>query len=242
MTMKTKNYDMFKFRSDNRVTIHQRHVKRLVESIESRNLLELRPICVNEDMEIIDGQHRLMAAQILGVDIYYNVEKKIKSEDIILMNIAKSWNSSDYLNYYCKNGYEEYRKLEKFLKEHAITIKIGLSITMGESDKCYEDFRHGKYVFSEVVEKTSLDICWYTIGQIKKFNGFSIYTSSSRFWKAILKLVNHPDFDIEKWKHNLTRLIDRFGPRASTNDYYKLLMDVNNWKNSSKINLLQDEE
>jgi hypothetical protein len=43
----TKNYSMFKFRADNREKISDGHVEKLVESIKTRNLLEMRPIIVN---------------------------------------------------------------------------------------------------------------------------------------------------------------------------------------------------
>src|SRR5258708_17508951 len=39
------------------------HVKRLVKSIQTRNLLHLRPIAVDETMAVIDGQHRLRSEE-----------------------------------------------------------------------------------------------------------------------------------------------------------------------------------
>ena len=100
---KTKNYEMFKFREDNRLKIDQSHVNKLINSIQSRNLLDMRPIIVNSDYEILDGQHRLLAAKNLGVEIYYEIEEKLEHKDIILMNVAKSWAVCDYMNYFVKN-------------------------------------------------------------------------------------------------------------------------------------------
>ncbi len=93
MIKKTKNYEMFTFREDNREKIDQSHVQRLVFSIEKRNLLELRPIIVNEKFEVIDGQHRLMAAKFLDVEIFYQQEKKLDAKDIITMNITNTLNT-----------------------------------------------------------------------------------------------------------------------------------------------------
>ena len=38
----------------------------------------MRPIVVNKKMEVMDGQHRLMAAKQLGVEIYYQEEKNLE--------------------------------------------------------------------------------------------------------------------------------------------------------------------
>ena len=237
---KTKDYEIFNFREDNRASIDATHLKRLKESIQSRNLLELRPILVNSDMEVLDGQHRLMAAKSLGLDIYYQVEQNTKSEDIILMNINKSWTSGDFLNYYCKNGFKEYQKLDDFIKSNNISLRVGLIITMGESSLTYHEYKIGNYVFAEEITKQDVEMCWDTIKYINKMNGHSSYTQSARFWKALIKLTQHSEFDENKWKQNLTRMVERCGPRARIEDYYRMLMEIYNWRNNVKIDLLHE--
>lgn len=238
--MKTNDYEMFKFRADNREKIDQNHVLRLVDSIKSRNLLDLRPIIVNEEMEVIDGQHRLLAAKILQVEIYYQIEKTMHGNDIILMNIAKSWTTTDYLNYYCKNEYSEYIKLKEFMKKNQLNLKIALNMIMGASRAQFRDFKSGDFKFLDGDLYDNLDVCWDTINLIKKMNGFSPYTSSTRFWKALIKLINHPHFFAEKWIFNLQRMIERFSPKATTADYCRLMMEIYNWKNSDRVYLLDE--
>ena len=240
MIKKTKEYDIFKFRQDNRAEINQSHVKRLIESIKSRNLLELRPISVNKKMEVIDGQHRLLAAKALKVDIYYEMNETLKAEDIIIMNISRPWGIADYLNYYCKNGVEEYLKLSEFMKKNNIKLKVALGITMGLARSGYADYKAGKYKFSEDELGDAVDICWDTIGYIKKMNGYSQYTNSTRFWQALLKLVRHHEFNEEKWRSNLEKMIERFNVKATTDDYLRMFMDVYNWKNPNRLNLLEE--
>jgi len=240
MKSKTKQYDMFIFRSDNREKINQDHVKRLKESIQARNLLELRPIVVNEAMEIIDGQHRVLAAKALQVEIYYEIKKDLQAQDIILMNINKSWGTSDFLNFYCQHHYPEYMKLRDFMKKHGITIKIALSIAMGQTQIGYKEFRSGEFKFNDDIYTGELDICWETIGYIKKMNGYSPYTASGRFWKALLKLVRHPEFDASKWKHNLQKMVDNFSPKASIDAYVAMMQHVYNYRTMNKIKLNEE--
>lgn len=242
MIQKTKNYDMFIFRKDNRAKVDKEHVKRLISSIESRNMLELRPIVVNERMEIIDGQHRLLAAKNLGVEIYYRIEKNLEADDIIKMNIAKSWFQGDYLNFYVYHGYEEYKKLDDFMKKHNLTLKVALNIALGQSKQGYTDFKDGKFKFDDDSLGVELDICWATINYIKKMNGYSVYTESSRFWKALLALIKHPCFIAEKWMLNLNRMVSNCSAKASTKEYITMLTHIYNWRNNTKIDLSETKE
>lgn len=238
-TQMTSQYDIFKFRKDNRESINQAHVKRLADSISARNLLELRPISVNAKMEVIDGQHRLLAAQMLGVPIYYMQDKKLSSADIILMNISQPWGQMDYLNYYCSNDFEEYKKLASFMKKNGISIKIALNITMGHKRDSYNKFKLGQYTFSEEDFNDHIDICWETIDYIKKMNGYSSYTQSSRFWAALLIMIRHTNFDANKWRDNLKRMVERCTAKATQADYLRLFMDIHNWRNNSKLELVR---
>lgn len=68
----------------------------------------------------------------------------------------------------------------------------------------------------------------------------SKYTDSGRFWKSMLKLVTNAEFDVEKWRVNLSKMVERFGPRARMEDYLKLMSEVYNWRNSLKIDLIDE--
>ncbi len=239
---KTSNYEQFKFRTDNRASINQKHVLDLSHSIKSRNLLELRPITVNKDMEVLDGQHRLLAAKMLGVEIWYQIEEKLTSADIIIMNVSKSWSNIDYLNYYCKNGYLEYQRLDAFMKEHNVSLKVATYLTMGSTHDKQADYRMGKFVFPNYDLAEPINVCWETIGFIRKVNGFSPYTNNARFWQCLVVLANHPEFDKTKWMFNLERLATKIGPRARTKDYLQMFMDIYNYRNQSKIDLLSEDK
>jgi hypothetical protein len=241
MLQKTKDYDSFIFRKDNREKIDEAHVQRITESIRSRNLLEFRPVVVNQKMEVIDGQHRILAAKSLNVEIYYQIEKSLDATDIVKMNISKTWTNADYLNFYCHHKYEEYLKLKQFIKKNEITLKIGMSIAMGIVRQSRHDFRMGLFKFKEETLENEINICWKTIDYIKKLNGFSPYTNSSRFWNALLKLIRYPNFDSEKWKFNLERLVDNFCPKPSEKLYVKMVAKIYNWKNSSPIRLGEED-
>lgn len=238
---KTKDYDVFTFREDNRERIDQGHVKRLVESIKARNLLELRPITVNAKMEVIDGQHRLLAAKHLMIEIYYVQEKNLDAQDIIRMNLAKGWTMGDYLNFYVQHDYTEYKKLKAFMIKHTLSLKVALNICIGQGKSGFRQFKTGEFEFNEMIVGEEMTICWETILFIKKMNGFSPYTSSSRFWRALLIVTRHENFDVDRWHGNLQKMIGHFCAKATIGDYLHTMQHVHNWHNPNKISIPDDD-
>ena len=239
MIEKTKDYGKFKFRNDNRAKIDKPHVKRLVDSIKSRNLLHMRPILVNEKMEVIDGQHRLKAAMELDVEIFYQIEKKLSASDIILVNIAQKWSSADYLNYYCQHEYPEYLKLKSFIENNELTLRVALNIVSGTEHDGFKFFREGKFCFDSDVVSEELAMCWDTINYIRKINGYSVYTQSAKFWKALLSLIRHPLFDASRWRENMQRMISHFAPKSTYKEYQEMFQNIYNWRTKARIDLIE---
>ncbi len=236
--MKTKNYEMFKFRSDNRAVISEAHVNKIAESIRERNLLEFRPICVNGDMEIIDGQNRLLAAKKLGVEIYYEVVKSLTGADMLHLNINKQWGTLDFLNYYVKNGYEHYQKFDKFMRDNNLNMKVAITIQCGKSHDALHKFKIGKFEFVDDGASTEiLDNCWQTTGYIKKVHGSSAYLLSAKFWTALISVMKHPDFNMRKWMDNLERFSMKIAPKTTLKNYIDMILDVYNWRNTTRIRL-----
>jgi len=241
MIKKTNQYEMFKFRIDNREKIDIHHVDKLVESIKARNMLEFRPLIVNQDMEILDGQHRLLAAKKLGVDIYYQIQQDAMPLDVIKLNLNKNWTPADFLNFYVQQGNQEYIKLRDFAKSNNLSLKVALNIALGQTKISRTQFRAGEFKFNYEISSEHLEICWETIDYIRKMNGFSPYTLSARFWAALLKLINHPYFKKEKWISNMKIMVDKFSPKARIIDYINCMINIYNWRNTEKICLVEGE-
>jgi len=110
----TTDYSMFKELQGNR-TVNALHVRRLRESFKSAYLLS--PIIVNEDYEIIDGQHRFAAAKELLLPVNYIVCAGYKLQEVQLLNTnMKNWKSDDYLKAYCDLKYPQYLKFREFMQ------------------------------------------------------------------------------------------------------------------------------
>ena len=112
---KTINYFQFNKIESNR-PVDKKHVAELVAKIKKKNMLHLYPMLVNLSMDIIDGQHRLAAAEVLGEYIYYQVDGDISKSDIAGVNASsKKWTINDYINYYAVEKREGFDVLSSFM-------------------------------------------------------------------------------------------------------------------------------
>jgi len=110
----TNDYSKFKTLEGNR-HVNKLHVKRLKESFKEAYLLS--PIVVNQDFQIIDGQHRFEAAKEMKLPINFIVCNNYSLKEVQLLNTnMKNWKKEDYLNAYCDLKYPEYLKFRNFMR------------------------------------------------------------------------------------------------------------------------------
>lgn len=236
--IKTTNYSLFKFRNDNRDGgVKRAHVHKIKTSIRQRNLLEFMPIVVNDQFEIIDGQHRCVAAKELGLPIYYVIQPNFKIADIPLFNVQKNWGMADFMNYYIKNNYAEYLKLENFMKKEGITITTALRLLKGNTDQTKDDFKNGKFVMPDDDIVQEVELCRLTMGYLSKIVGTKSWHKSSKLWSALLILFKHGNFEAETWFKNLEKNINKFIQCISVEDYTEMLVRIYNYRNKNSIEL-----
>jgi len=109
----TSDYARFKTLQGNR-NVNKLHIRRLTESFSKAYLLS--PIVVNQNYEIIDGQHRFEAAKELNLPINFIICSEYSLKEVQLLNTnMRNWSKADYLNTYCDLGYPEYLKFREFM-------------------------------------------------------------------------------------------------------------------------------
>lgn len=242
---RTNNYDLFKFTPFNRSEIKESNVNKLVFSIQTINLLHLNPIIVDRNFTIINGQHRLLAAKKLGVDIYYIKDERLTEDDILPMNSARAWVFNDYLNFFCKKGNPHYIKFKDFMEKNNLTGSNALiMLGYGKGGRTIKNVKEGKFEFNHNYAESNIESFNKIINYISKMNGTGSFLSSTRFCKPLYRLCSHPDFQIDKMLDNLSKMIERVKPRVSMGDYEKMFEDIYNWRNPVKIKLgfASDEE
>lgn len=132
----TRNYDMFVSDKFNRVITAKDapRLKRLRFSMEKYGFLPF-PILVRrngEKLTVIDGQHRLMVAQELGLPVLY-IEAGRDDIEISECAAAQSpWNISDYVLSHASQGKKDYQELMSFAAEHSMPLNRAASLLRGQ--------------------------------------------------------------------------------------------------------------
>ena len=138
----------FKFRDDNR-DIDVAHVQRLKASLNLHNDLHLSPVIVNTKMEVIDGQHRVKAAQELGLDVHYVVDDNYEHSKMITFNTTqRQWKPEDFLKYWISHGRIDYRKLKDFKDDLGFPLSAMLKWMSFGGGQPYKDFKSGSFKFN----------------------------------------------------------------------------------------------
>lgn len=231
----TKDYDIFKKLHGNR-PVSNRHVRNLIESIKRENLLKYHPITVNENFEVVDGQHRLEAAKKLGIHIHFIVKVGSTYKTAGVLNFAtEEWSFYNYLENFSKNGYPDYIKVSDFIDKHDVTLNRFKYLLSEKQKYIYlKSFKYGDFKLIDNLSDISNKI--ESINKIISFldgilvieNSKFLYTDS--FWRALYILLVKNDIEIPRLleKLEIKRLAIR--PLPTYTDYLKLILDIYNWK------------
>lgn len=237
---KTTEYSAFKTLEGNR-KISESHVKNLMDFITKRNLLKFNPILVNDNFEVIDGQHRLEAAKALKVSIYYIVGEGLSYRDAGVLNACSDdWEFREYLDIYLKNGHQEYIKLEKFKNDNNLNLTRFQYLVSKEQKKIFDEkFKIGSF--------TIIDNLHDIEDKIKKIDSIISYIetiilvenkrflSTETFWRALYQFMIQKDVDVERFKEKISIKYQSIGKLSGLKDYIKLFTDIYNWKAKQRI-------
>jgi hypothetical protein len=121
-------YKRFKVYVGNREIV-KTHLANLMSSIKTHNMLMYNPIIVTKKYEVIDGQHRLLAAAQLKLPIYYVVGEELTLDDVMRFNTTSaSWRLEDYVRSFIARGYKDYELIPDFAKKYGLTTSAALAI------------------------------------------------------------------------------------------------------------------
>lgn len=195
---KTINYFQFKTIASNR-PVDQRHVEQLKKEILVKDLLHLFPILVNTSFEVIDGQHRLAAAEQLEKYIYYQVDNEISKNDIANVNVlSKNWNINDYINFWTKEKREGFDKLTEFMIENPLLPPSTILIMMSKARK--RDIN--------ALKQGELDVSNYEqalviASVLKEYRNIVDFAYERNFILAVMNCIYTPGYDHQEMRRQL---------------------------------------
>jgi len=233
MTMKirtTKNYSQFKHLSGNR-PINTSHKARLKESM--RENYRFTVVTVNENHEVIDGQHRIKCAEELGLPVHYVVCDGYGLNDVQQLNAnLKRWSTDDYLQGYCQMGLKDYLIYRDFKNTYRFGHNECMNLLCGSyKGDHFIDFKNGSFKISDRAK--AVDYAEKIISLEEFYPGVRRRT----FVFAMIDLLNLPQFDYGRFKSKLDRQRARMHDCTSVDQYKDLIEVIYNYYTSDKVNL-----
>lgn len=246
MVYKTKDLSMFKSISGNR-NVNLQHVRRLVDSI-SKNGMLCSPIIVNEHYEVVDGQHRLLAAKELKCEIYFIIMAGYRLQQVQNLNLnQKNWSKNDFMEGYASMGVIPYVKLKTFVQNNDdFTFNDCMALcsnkTTGANDTAAHKYRkdysntNQSQIFEEGTWKgKDFELAQHIANKIRMIKTYYEGYNRSAFVGTMIGLMLNKQFDFNEFMHKLrlqpTALVD-----CATREQYKTLIeDIYNYKRRDKI-------
>jgi hypothetical protein len=245
---KTYDLSIFKQIDGNRVPNLQ-HVKRLSESVRVYGM-KCNPILVNENFEVIDGQHRLMAAKESKTFVYYVMINGYSLNEVHTLNLnQKNWTKKDFMDGYANMGIESYIKLKAFGEkndDYGFTDCIAFcQNTASSSNRSLRNtMRHSKLdsqslqIFEQGTWRCGdLNTAQDMASKIRMIKTYYTGYSRSSFVLTMIGLLNNENFDFNEFMHKLRLQPTAMVDCANREQYKTLIEDIYNYKSRNKISL-----
>lgn len=202
---------------------------------ERKNMLAAYPIVVNENMEPIDGQHRLRAAQMAGVGIYYIVADGLTQEDQArAAELTKSWTTYDWTGFWAsrrdQTNWREYQKLLDYAARYpAMPFGTALQYSRFGSDqnKTKYGFKTGGYVFTGGQHSVRLAEMYTDFRERGFPNGRELQA-------LITSLYRNEDYDHAWMVSRMDEYPNQIGKCQNTDDYLLMLQGIYNYNRLKK--------
>jgi hypothetical protein len=229
----TTDYFLFKSIEGNR-NKNLLHINRLKDSMTEKYLFTV--IIVNENYEIIDGQHRFEVIKELNLPMHYIICDGYGLNEVHLLNQnSKNWNSDDYLEAYCNLNYPHYLNYaifkDRYKFGHSVCMAIANNIASGANTAHVKDFYKGEFLFKDFKKACSLAEKIEILGQYYEGN------KRRSFVLAMLQLFKNDNFEftelLQKLKTQPTALVDC----SNTTQYISLIEEIYNYRRKVKVGL-----
>jgi len=192
-------------------------------------------------MEIVDGQHRFVAAKTLKLPINYIIVKNYGIDEVQVLNTNSSnWGGKDYLDMYVERGFESYIKFKKFMEDFPdFGIKSAIKIVTNGMDadgKVHaiddkrKDFQEGR------LKIHNLTLAYENARKIMEYKKYFSAHTHLRFVSAMIALFKIKKFDNDVLLHKISLSPTSLVPCHNIEQYKDLLEKIYNHRTREKLN------
>lgn len=238
----TTDYARFKTLVGNRKP-NDLHVKRLSNSFQKRYLFS--PILINEKWQIIDGQHRFLAAKELELPINYIIVEGYGLNEVQILNTnSANWKKEDYLKAYCDLGVNAYLQMKQFMQDYpdfgiAVSEQL-ITNTVGgvnNRDSVYKgrgrvkNFEEGRLTIADL--KQSYDNAEKVLMFKPYYDGYN----RSVFVAALIGIFQNENYNHAEMIGKLAQQPSSLTHCTNVTQYKLLIEEIYNHRRRDKVNL-----
>lgn len=193
----TRKYDSFKIVQANRI-VDTSHVKALAESIKKKNMLAINPVLVSDDMEVIDGQHRIEACRLLGEKVWYVKASGLDHFDIIaLNNVKKKWVDMDFFNFFLIKKYNGFKEVNEIMTKYKLSLKDSLMLCSADGKARTREIKSGQIQIGDLSRIDEIMAVYNSIRKVWWNVGSSFLTALRKMMCGDVKLNKQDGGEIE---------------------------------------------
>lgn len=230
----TSDYDKFQHLTGNR-PVNTDQVSRIAKLMEAVGFIASYHIVVNKKMQILDGQHRVEAAKIAKVPVYYTVDDKMEISTVQKAGtLSRAWTAMDHIKARAEAGNAHFQALiliyesSKFLP--AMTTEIIIR-THSSRMRFLSEVKSGTFETNEFFQLLFAD----TYSRLMDLDEINAKFLDSRYaLRGVLSLLTHPNYDHEQLKRKLEFQSTRLVKCISPTEYMNLMFDIYNFKEKGK--------
>ena len=232
----TKDLGKFHLMHGNRPP-NPRHIENISKNINEFGML-LQPILVNEKLEVIDGQHRLLAAKKSKSKIYFIIVNGYNIGQVKALNLnQKNWTNEDFLHSYADLGIDAYITLLDFISRHRVfnvnttLCLFGCLNSLNKSEKSIitGKFKEGTLILGDMktAEKHA--------EQLKRLAPY--HKIKHRFCRTMINIFKNKNFVFDEFLQKLKLQPTSFVECATAEQYKDLIEKIYNYRRKNKVNL-----
>lgn len=229
MTMKTTyfttDYDSFGSYPFNREIVDDNKVAALMEEMQKNGYDEFQPLIVSVSLKVADGQHRLEAAQRLGIGIWVDkYDREFTPDEIRRMNKHRTnWTMADFLHSMIED--EDVQRLYSFVKtarKEGIASSSAIRIAMAANRK--DQVRNIDKGITEAEEAKAVAF----LSEIRELSTWIAGTKKFVFIGAYARAKKCPNFDYDTFRKKVSQV--KFDGRGRISDRVDEIERVYNYR------------
>lgn len=234
----TRNYAMFNDHR-NQQPMSNKHINRLAESMKKHGFFPSKPISFYRDPDtrkliIIDGHHRLRAAQIARVEVFM-VEESPEVESLIgdINAGVKKWTSISFVKLFADRGSSDYQTLLTYI-DRGLPLPCAASSLMMETPG---SSNYNKRIAVGTFKVKSTQLADYLLWVVDSTKGSAKHITKQAYMHALGACFWVKEFDPEIMIKRILTNPTMIQPVARREQALDLLDEVYNYRTQKKLNL-----